>query len=63
VIEDWAPSAGGGTPIQVLQSNVGGSKATQRGEFRLGDLVSGEVRAFRVMDEASWGGGPARVEP
>jgi len=58
-IEDWTGI--GGAPLKVLQSNVGGSPLTRKGEYNLGDLVSGEVRAFRVMDE-EWGGGPARSE-
>ncbi|KAL7416657.1 hypothetical protein BDY24DRAFT_377811 [Mrakia frigida] len=57
VIEEW--TGVGGAPIKVLQSNVGGSPLTRQGQFNLGDLVSGEVRVFRVMDE-EWGGGPAR---
>lgn len=54
VVEDW--TGVGGAPIKCLHSNEGGSPLTRRAEFQLGDLVSGQVRAFRVLDEDwEWG--------
>jgi hypothetical protein len=50
VTRDW--TGAGGQEIEVLQANVQGSPLTRKGTYNLGDLVSGEVRAFRVMDLA-----------
>jgi hypothetical protein len=60
VVADW--SSRGAESVHVLQANVGGSPLTQPGEFSLGDLVSGEVRAFRPMS-SDWSGGPVRPAP
>ena len=60
VVADWSGRAA--DPVIVLQANVGGEPRTRPGEFSLGDLVSGEVRAFRPMASA-WYGGPVRPAP
>lgn len=60
VIEDW--TGRGADPVRVLQANVGGSPLTRSGEFSLGNLVSGEVRAFRPMS-IGWSEGPVRPAP